>query len=290
MESIKPKNTESSRLRSESNAPTKGGVARKPRRRMQLPFDDRKQDIGDWAYAHRVGLLALLVAVVVFLVLSLIAKFEMNSQDAAFATINVDIMSAEELEQLIEEKERLEEEIRQKQLMDAEWERVRNMQSNDAMLNDKIADDRNTDVEDLNRQAQKIAEDMAANGRAHAAGEAAVEAIAQQKSDKTSSDDKSTTKDSYQQGGVTVRYKFENPTRHKRYLFIPAYRCESGGVVEVAVVLNRSGDVISAKAISGGDAAMQREAEQAARASRFDVNESAPERHSGTITYTFVPQ
>ncbi|MBO5217133.1 MAG: energy transducer TonB [Alistipes sp.] len=290
MESIKPKNTESPRLRSESNAPTKGGAARKPRRRMQLPFDDRKQDIGDWAYAHRVGLLALLVAVVVFLVLSLIAKFEMNSQDAAFATINVEMMSAEELEQLIEEKERLEEEIRQKQLMDAEWERVRNMQSNDAMLNDKIADDRNTDVEDLNRQAQKIAEDMAANGRAHAAGEAAVEAIAQQKSDKTSSDDKNTAKDSYQQGGVTVRYKFENPTRHKRYLFIPAYRCESGGVVEVAVVLNRSGDVISAKAVSGGDAAMQREAEQAARASRFDVNESAPERHSGTITYTFVPQ
>lgn len=290
MESIKPKNTESPRLRNESNAPTKGGAARKPRRRMQLPFDDRKQDIGDWAYAHRIGLSALLVAVIVFLVLSLIAKFEMNSQDAAFATINVDIMSAEELEQLIEEKERLEEEIRQKQLMDAEWERVRNMQSNDAMLNDKIADDRNTDVEDLNRQAQKIAEDMAANGRAHAAGEAAVEAIAQQKSDKTSSDDKNTAKDSYQQGGVTVRYKFENPTRHKRYLFIPAYRCESGGVVEVAVVLNRSGDVISAKAVSGGDAAMQREAEQAARASRFDVNESAPERHSGTITYTFVPQ
>lgn len=287
MDSIKSKNIEPSKRRSGPDGAAKP-IAR--RRRLQLPFDDRKQDLGDWAYVHRIGLLALLVAVVVFLVLSLIARFEMNSQDSTLATINVEVMSADELEELIKEKERLEEEIRQKQLMDAEWERVRNMQSNDAMLNDKITDDRNTDVEDLNRQAQKIAEDMAANGRAHAAGEAAVEAIAQQKSDKAKTDDKTSSKDSYQQGGVTVRYKFEKPTRHKRHLFIPAYRCESGGVVEVAVVLNRSGDVISARAVSGGDAVMQREAEQAARASRFDVNESAPERHYGTITYTFVPQ
>jgi hypothetical protein len=56
------------------------------------------------------------------------------------------------------------------------------------------------------------------------------------------------------------------------------------------VALNQGGEVISARVVSGGDEVMREEALKAARASLFDINNSAPARHEGTITYTFVPQ
>ena len=60
--------------------------------------------------------------------------------------------------------------------------------------------------------------------------------------------------------------------------------------MEVAVVLNQGGEVISARVISGGDERMKEEALKAARASLFNIDNTAPARHSGTITYTFIPQ
>lgn len=58
----------------------------------------------------------------------------------------------------------------------------------------------------------------------------------------------------------------------------------------VNVVLNQGGEVISARVASGGDERMREEALKAARASVFNIDNSAPARHSGTITYTFIPQ
>jgi hypothetical protein len=55
-------------------------------------------------------------------------------------------------------------------------------------------------------------------------------------------------------------------------------------------VLNQGGEVISAKVTWGGDEEMRREALRAARASLFDINFDAPDRQTGTITYTFIPQ
>ena len=87
-----------------------------------------------------------------------------------------------------------------------------------------------------------------------------------------------------------THYAFKDPVRTKRDLVIPAYKCEAGGQVEVAVVLNQGGEVISARVISGGDERMREEALKAARASLFNIDNTAPARHSGTITYTFIPQ
>ena len=38
------------------------------------------------------------------------------------------------------------------------------------------------------------------------------------------------------------------------------------------------------------DEMMRSEALKAARASRFNIDNTAPEKHTGTITYTFIPQ
>lgn len=269
-----------------SNATQVPPRARRQHQRMRLPFDNRKQDFGEWAYIHRIGLLALLVAAIVFVGTMLVAKFKMNAEQSYHEAMYIDTRT---LEEILEEKERLEREIERKQAQEIEWEKVRNMQSNDALVNEAITDDRGTDVEELNEQAEAVAERMAANRNAHNAGLSEVAAIGKrEKSSETSSEAKG--QDSHYKGGVTVRYKFENPVRNKRNLVIPAYRCEAGGQVEVTVVIDRGGEVVSAKVAWGGDEQMRREALAAARASTFNIDEDAPARQEGTITYTFIPQ
>ena len=85
----------------------------------------------------------------------------------------------------------------------------------------------------------------------------------------------------------------ENRLRHSVHLEVPAYRCRRGGTVVVNITVNRNGNVVSAsvdKGLSETDECMQQTAVGAARSSRFDINTSAPERQSGTITYVFVAQ
>jgi TonB family protein len=73
-------------------------------------------------------------------------------------------------------------------------------------------------------------------------------------------------------------------------LDVPAYRCEGGGEVVVRITVNPAGDVTAASILSGGDECMRSTALQSARKSRFDINNSAPTRQNGTITYIFIPQ
>ncbi len=91
-------------------------------------------------------------------------------------------------------------------------------------------------------------------------------------------------------GRVTVSFSLTNPVRTSRRLVVPAYQCEGGGEVEVSVTVNRSGEVTAAHVEYGGDACMRETALRAARASLFNIDQSAPARQQGTITYIFIPQ
>ena len=71
---------------------------------------------------------------------------------------------------------------------------------------------------------------------------------------------------------------------------IPAYRCEAGGEVVVQIAVDRGGEVLSARVLSGGDECMRETALAAARASLFNIDASAPARQTGTVTYLFIPQ
>ena len=106
----------------------------------------------------------------------------------------------------------------------------------------------------------------------------------------TKSDNGKERKDTKRKGNVTVSFSFTNPVRYSRHLIKPAYRCEGGGQVDVAVEIDRSGRVLSAEVTYGGDECMRQTAIEAARNSRFDHNDAAPSRQKGTITYIFIPQ
>ncbi|MBR0331946.1 MAG: TonB family protein [Alistipes sp.] len=279
-------NTEPNSSINPSQKPTPRPEGRPPRRqRMRLPFENKKQDAGEWAYDHRLG---LSVMVIVYLVLGIVffaSKIVIGSKPH-MQGIYVDLQTLEELEA---EKERLEREI-QMQQSQLDWSAVRNLQSNESMLNENLRDDRGTNTSEINESARDIAAGMAANRAAYEAGLAEAQSILTADRESSEKDKQTQRQDVKYTGGVTVRFEFKNPVRTSRDLVVPAYKCEAGGQVVVNVVLNQGGEVISARVASGGDERMREEALKAARASTFNIDNSAPARHSGTITYTFIPQ
>lgn len=269
------------------------GVEQKPVRRRQthgarlhLPFENRHKDAGEWAYDHRVGLSVMIICYLVLGIVFVSSKIILNNKPH-LQGIYIDL---QDLETLAEEKERLEREVEMKQLQaNMDWSSVRNLTSNEALLNENLKDDRGTRTEALNASAREIAEGMESNRAAYEAGLAEAEAILDK--GRAKSEDKTTEgQDSKFKGNVTVSFVLKDPVRTKRHLVVPAYRCEGGGEVVVAITVNRGGEVTAAKVVSGGDESMREAALDAAWKSLFNIDMSAPERHNGTITYLFIPQ
>ena len=269
------------------------GVEQKPVQRRQthgarlhLPFENRHKDAGEWAYDHRVGLSVMIMCYLVLGIVFVGSKIILNDKPH-LQSIYIDL---QDLETLAEEKERLEREVEMKQLQaNMDWSSVRNLTSNEALLNENLKDDRGTRTEALNASAREIAEGMESNRAAYEAGLAEAEAILDK--GRAKSEDKTTEgQDSKFKGNVTVSFVLKDPVRTKRHLVVPAYRCEGGGEVVVAITVNRGGEVTAAKVVSGGDESMREAALDAAWKSLFNIDMSAPERHNGTITYLFIPQ
>lgn len=258
---------------------------RPKRPKLQLPFDRRREDAGEWAFDHRAGLCMTLIAYLLLAIAFVGSKIVVGgSPHAQGFYIDLD-----DLEQLAAEKERLEREVRERQAQEpVDWKSIRNEVSNEnARLDESLRDDRGTNTSALNEAAEAAEARMRANRAAYEQGLAEAEAIGRRTEQP---DDAARNTDRKVQGRVTVSFSLTDPVRHARYLEVPAYRCEGGGEVVVRITVDRAGNVTHAAAASGGDECMRQTAERAARHSRFDINDSAPVRHTGTITYIFIPQ
>ena len=257
--------------------------ARRPK--LNLPFDSHKNDPGEWAYDHRIG---ICVTVIAYLILSIcfVAGKIVIGDKASDKAIYIDLQT---LAQLESEKERLEREVEQKQQKDnIDWDKIQNLVSNE---NAEQSDDATKSQAATNDPAaEQLQREMRDNREAYEKGLAEEQAILNSKNSKTNNNTNAESKDSKIKGSVTVSFSLTKPIRTSRRLIIPAYRCEGGGQVDVEIVVNREGKVISADIISGGDKCMQETALNAARSSLFNIDNSAPAKQSGTITYIFIPQ
>lgn len=256
---------------------------RQPRKaRLRLPFDNKKQDFVEWIYDNRIG---LCVTIIVYLTLSIIfvsAKIGASSRKTT-ETMYIDLGAVELLEQ---ERDRLLEEIKRKNSQ-TDWKSIRNLSSNENALNENLEDEKGTDVSELNAAAEAVEKERKANREAYEKGLREADAIGANRKKGNSEGEQTDTK---RKGTVTVSFSFKNPVRYSRHLVKPAYRCEGGGEVIVSVVVNQRGEVTSAWVESGGDECMRQTAVESARNSRFDINNSAPAKQQGTITYIFIPQ
>ena len=253
------------------------------RPRIRLPFDNRKKDAGEWAYDHRAGLCITLIAYLVLMILFIGSKIVVGGRPAEQG-MYIDLTTLAELEA---QRDKLEREVRFKQEHDPiDWSSVSNRTSNENALDEQLRDDRGTKASELNASAADVRERMQANREAYERGLAEAEAIGRSEE----GDEARERQDVRIKGTVTVRFDLRNPVRTERRLIKPAYLCQGGGEVLVEIEVNRRGEVVGARIVSGGDDCMRSTALRAARGSLFNIDDTAPARQTGTITYIFVPQ
>lgn len=268
----------------QSQPPQGDRPVRRRRRRLDLPFGNEREDVGEWTYRHRIGLCVTLIAYLVLMIAFMSSKIVVGKRNHTQG-MYIDL---QELAALQDERDRLQEEIRRKMQQDQlDWRSIQNRTSNENATDERLKDDRGTNTAALNSAAQEAADRMRANREAYEQGLAEERAIQAERGNEGENAEKSDVK---VKGRVTVSFSLTNPVRTSRYLHIPAYRCEAGGDVVVRITVDRGGEVIAARVESGGDDCMRETAISAARASRFNIDPSAPERQVGTITYIFIPQ
>jgi TonB family protein len=104
----------------------------------------------------------------------------------------------------------------------------------------------------------------------------------------------STESDNYTQGLGGEGIGFDLTGRSPVHLPKPAFNVQKEGIVVVEITVDRSGRVISATpGVKGStlvDNTLYASAKKAALESRFNVNNSSPERQIGKITYHFKLQ
>lgn len=255
------------------------------RPRLRLPFDNRRQDAGEWAFDHRAGLCLTLIAYLVLMIAFVSSKIVVG-RPAGEQGFYIDLTTLAELEA---EKNRLEREIQERRQQETfDFGKVSNKVSNDNMLDETLRDDRGTRTAELNASAAAVGDRMRANREAYEQGLAEADAI--RVGEENPADEGAKRQDVKIKGSVTVRFDLKNPTRTERHLVIPAYLCEGGGEVVVAVTVNPNGEVVASKVLQGGDDCMRETALRAARQSTFNIDPKAPARQTGTITYLFIPQ
>ena len=263
--------------------PTPEPEKRVKRPRLRLPFEKRKQDAGSWTYDHRIGLCVTLIAYLVLMIAFVSSKIVVGRKPHTQG-MYIDLQTLAELEQ---ERDRLERLARERQEQDPiDWRSIQNQVSNENALNEKLRDDRGTNAAALNDAAAAAEERMRANREAYEQGLAEERAIRQRRG----AGEDSEHQDRKVKGRVTVSFSITDPVRTSRYLEVPAYLCEGGGDVTVSVTVDRAGKVTGARVTEGGDDCMRESALRAARNSLFNIDDSAPARQTGTITYIFIPQ
>lgn len=254
--------------------------------RIRLPFEKKAGDPGEWSYDHRAGICITLIVYLIIAIAFVWWKIDFGDK-AGQGIVIVDFMEEHE-----QPKKLTPEEIAMLQAMQDDFRDVRNMASNEnAELNSDLKDDKGTNASQLYEDAGSLDDKMRANREAYEEGLRQHQEFLNSR--KKGSEDGEAKQDVKIKGRVTVSFSFTNPVRTSRNLVVPAYMCEGGGEVVVNVTLDINGYVSSAsvdKSRSSSDECMQNTAVYAARNSRFNIDNTAPAKHKGTITYLFIPQ
>ena len=159
---------------------------------------------------------------------------------------------------------------------------VRNITVNRSQLKD----DRNTDADQLYRDAERLAQDLrdGQNRQMEDPEDFVQDPLT------PPSDPKPRKQEAYS-GPSVLSWSLDG--RKATHLPIPAYRCLGSGEVTVIITVNNQGTVVDAKiddGASSGDGCLRSFATRAARLSKFNASTTAPARQLGTITYLFVAQ
>lgn len=252
------------------------------RQRLVLPFMRRRTDPVTWIYDHRAGVFSIVALVLLMAILFIGSKIVIRTP----LQTNGIVMDLRTVEEMRQETERLQREVRLRQ-SEADIRNISNAVSNAGA---ELRDDRNTNMNAMREAIDGNNENMRGNRDAWEQGLQDIEAM---RGTRDGEDDKNADNDSRAPGTVLVEFSLVNPLRLRDGLPVPGYKCETFGKAVVDITVSRGGEVVAAKInerLSDKDLCMRETALNFARRSRFNIDSSAPERHTGTITYTFVAQ
>ena len=155
-----------------------------------------------------------------------------------------------------------------------------------AVNRSQLKDDRNTDAEQLYRDAERLAQDLkdGQNRKMEDPEDFVQDPVT------PPSDPKPRKQETYS-GPSVLSWSLDG--RKATHLPIPAFRCYGAGEVTVIITVNTQGTVVDAKVDDGAsskDGCLRNFATRAARLSKFNASTTAPARQMGTITYLFIAQ
>ena len=242
----------------------------------------------DWLKEHRHGVMGTVIfhlVLAIFLVCVGISRLDSQQR----MEIEIDMPEPEIVQQKQEEQKK-KEQILQQSADEEVNEMLRSLAVNEDAVKKNAETQPHERVEEYIEQIQEeIDSDYGGRYRANKNKHYKEDSIRVQR------DKKERMLDSLQStvyvGKSSVSYNIKG--RYKTYLPIPVYKCEFGGKIVVAVVVNRQGRVIKAEVVdaeSNKDDSLREVVVDAALKSEFNVDEKAPERQTGTITYNFVKQ
>lgn len=258
--------------------------------RRTIDFSDmRSESLGEWFYTHRVGLIVVFLCFMVGGTWLATARYSFELPPVEYIVEFVDDAPTEaEVAELKRQRDELQAEIDRRL---QQVQNVKNLQSNDAAEEAGSSNQLGHDSQ-TQEMMDKIASDMRANRSEYESGMREVSEIGKGGEGQGAGNEKGDGDKGKFKGAVTVAYNFEKPVRHHRDLYVPAYKTKGGGVVVVDVWLDRNGTVTQARIQSSTNSELNASALAAARHRKtlFRIDDTAPESHRGTITYTFVAQ
>tara|TARA_Y100000768_G_C23884297_1_gene636813 strand:- start:166 stop:957 length:792 start_codon:yes stop_codon:yes gene_type:complete len=150
--------------------------------------------------------------------------------------------------------------------------------------------------EEINQKLREIEQQVIAEQRASGYGYTPEEAEALINSKKQEKLENVTVQDARSEAAVSgptnITYRLEN--RYDTYIYVPTYLCQYGGEVTINIVVDRNGNVASAKvdyeSSSTNDNCLLNAALEAAQSARFNKSSSAPKLQPGNMTFRFIPQ
>ena len=242
----------------------------------------------DWLREHRHGVMGTVIfhlVLAIFLVCVGISRLDSQQR----MEIEIDMPEPEIVQQKQEEQEKKEQILRQSADEEVN-EMLRSLAVNEDVVKKNAEPPPHERVKEYIEQIQEeIDSDYGGRYRANKNKHYKEDSIRAQR------DKKERMLDSLQStvyvGKSSVSYNIKG--RYKTYLPIPVYKCEFGGKIVVAVVVNRQGRVVKAEVVdteSDKDDALREVAVDVALKSEFNADEKAPERQAGTITHNFVKQ
>ncbi|MFR9620973.1 MAG: TonB family protein [Rikenellaceae bacterium] len=256
--------------------------------RIELPFEQRRFDLGLWVYNHQIGIFVTLGVYLIFIVALLFVQIRVvNSRKVE--SIAIELTSIVELQ---EQRDKLQEFLDQIEKERIEMDVVDNRVSNENVESEN-PDEVHQNIQSMLDEAAELKRQMEANRASYEQGLAELAEFKSQTEKQLSQVDttRKTRNDTKVLGNVTVSYSLINPIRHATRLEVPAYLCQSGGEVKISITVERSGLVSAAKIVkSANDECIDEAALYAALRTEFDISRVAPVRHTGHITYIFVPQ